>query len=95
MNLKLKAEIAAQKARELKRKANKKKIVNVKNVYFVYARGRKPIFVEAKDLVECLKWALKNIPKQDVLEIHDEKYKLLWGKNTGINKEIFNDKHSV
>lgn len=98
MDLRTKAENAANKARELKRKSKLKKARNEKernNVYYVYARGRRPIFHEAKNLVEALKWALSNIPKQDLLEIHDKDYQLLWGRHTGINKDNYNESHGI
>jgi len=90
-----------QKAKELKRKEKfkKKKLIisNSKksNLYYIYARARKPIPYQAENIYEALKWAVKNIPIQDVLEIHDENTNLLWGRYTGLIKESFNEKHSI
>lgn len=99
MNLTLRANSLSQKAKELKRKdkLKKNKIKNQKklNLYFIYARCRKPIPCEAENVVDALKWATKNIPIQDILEIHDDKTNLLWGRFTGLNKDTFSEKHSV
>lgn len=89
-----------QKAKELKRKEKiKRKKLSAPakklNLYYIYARARKPISTEAENVVDALRWALKTIPVQDVLEIHDENTNLLWGRYTGLMKETFNEKHSI
>lgn len=88
------------KAKELKRKEKiKRKKLSAPtkklNLYYIYARARKPISHEAENVVDALRWALKTIPVQDVLEIHDENTNLLWGRYTGLIKETFNEKHSI
>lgn len=63
--------------------------------YMVYLRGtgpkdpNKPKTFKAKNLVEVIKYSAESFGKERLLEIHDYRGNLLWGKNTGINKEHF------
>lgn len=76
-----------------KRKGNRKNPFKKESVkdptFLIYARSRKPIPIEAKDLIGAIKKSMEVIHVDDLLEIHDEDTNLLWGKRTGINKERY------
>jgi hypothetical protein len=63
--------------------------------YMVYLRGtgpkdpNKPKTFKAKSLVEVIKYSAESFGKDRLLEVHDYRGNLIWGKNTGINKEHF------
>jgi hypothetical protein len=63
--------------------------------YIVYFRGtgptdlNKPKHFKAKNLLEVIKFSAETYGKDRLIEIHDYRDVLLWGKNTGINKEVF------
>lgn len=63
--------------------------------YMIHLRGtgptdpNKPKTVRSKNLVEVIKFSIESFGKDRLLEIHDFKGDLLWGKNTGINKENY------
>lgn len=90
------------KAKQLRRLAKRKKVVNTPKVekalnkYYVYARACKVVEREDKNLVAVIKWALTQIKPDDLFEIHDENDNLLWGRATKINTKVYNEeKHGA
>lgn len=63
--------------------------------YIVYLRGtgpkdsNKPRTFKAKNLVEVIKFSADSFGKDRLVEIHDYRDQLIWGKNTGVNKEHY------
>lgn len=64
----------------------KKKQKDKLNDYYVYVRSKRPIHIQEKDVVSVIKKAVSFINADDILEVHDENYKILWGRNTGFIK---------
>lgn len=102
MNNKTKAQELEQKARALRQKSKKKTVVKVKtdvpklNKYYIHARARRVIEHEAQNLIDVTRWILAQVPAEDIYEIHDDQDRLLWGRSTELNPEVYtDDKHGV
>lgn len=63
--------------------------------YIVYLKGtgpkdpNRPKQFKAKNLLEVIKFSAEAYGKDRLVEIHDYRDRLIWGKNTGINKEVY------
>lgn len=63
--------------------------------YIVYLKGtgpkdpNKPKQFKAKNLLEVIKFSAETYGKDRLVEIHDYKDVMIWGKNTGVNKEVY------
>lgn len=74
------------------KKQNTAKIVEPKKTTFIIlARARRPIFREAESLMDAIKWVVTQIPVDDLFEVHDSNDRLLWGRSTKINPEVYKD----
>lgn len=85
---------AIRRNQKLQKKKQKLKSVipkEVLNKFIIHARARRPIVRESPTLVEVFKWILEQIPKDDLYEIHDSQDRLLWGKTTGLNKDVYQE----
>lgn len=49
----------------------------------------RPRQVRAKDIKEAISYAVDVFGKERLIEVHDYADNLIWGRNTGINKEYF------
>jgi len=71
------------------------KIENELLTYIVYLKGtgpkdpNKPRQFKAKNLLEVIKFSAESFGKDRLIEIHDYRDNLIWGRNTGINKENY------
>ena len=90
------AKRALKKAKQkTERKAEKVKKEKDLLSYSIYLRGtgptdpNRPVHVQAERLVEVVKFAMEKFGKERLLEVHDYRGLMVWGINTGINKENF------
>jgi hypothetical protein len=87
---------ALKKAKKkTERKAERVKKEKDLRSYSIYLRGtgptdpNRPIHIQAENLVEVVKYALGQYGKDRLLEVHDFRGLMVWGINTGINKENY------
>lgn len=90
-DLERKAKLLRRKQKIKKARAVKKTVIpeKVLTKFIIHAKARRAIVREDKSLVDAIKWALTMIPKEELYEVHSDKDELLWGRSTGLNKEVF------